>query len=94
MRKEHLSRTKMLQKLSEQRKMRLKALLQNRSSFDLQSRYLEARKVAAQAVKMSKEYSCKEFGCWLDFKYSSAILANHSPIAREKFKYHDFQSRI
>ena len=58
-RKEHLSGTKMLQKLTEQRKMRLKALLQNRSSFDLQSRYSEARKVATQVVKMSKEYSAR-----------------------------------
>ena len=39
-----------------------KSLLQNRSSFDLQSRYSEARKAAAQTVKMSKERSNKEFG--------------------------------
>ena len=31
-----------------------KSLLQNRSSSDLQSRYSEARKSAAQAVKISK----------------------------------------
>ena len=34
-----------------------KASLQNRSSSDLQSRYSEARKAAAQVVKMSKEHS-------------------------------------
>ena len=39
-----------------------KTLLQNRSSSDLQFRYSEARKGAAQAVKMSKERSWKEFG--------------------------------
>jgi len=32
----------------------IKALLQNRSSSDLQSRYTEARKAAALAVKKSK----------------------------------------
>ena len=34
-----------------------KALLQNKSSSDLQSRYSEVRKAAAQAVKKSKERS-------------------------------------
>ena len=38
-----------------------KALLQNRSSSNLQSRYSEARKAAAQAVKMFKECSWGEF---------------------------------
>ena len=34
-----------------------KVLLQSKSSSDLQSRYSEIRKTAAQAVKMSKECS-------------------------------------
>ena len=33
-----------------------KAVLQNRSSFDLQSRYSDVQKTAAQAVKMSKQH--------------------------------------
>ena len=37
-----------------------KALLQNRSSSDLQSRYSEAQKAAAQAVKIPKERSWEE----------------------------------
>jgi len=37
-----------------------KALLQNRSSTDLQSRYTEARKAAALAVKKSKEKSWEQ----------------------------------
>ena len=39
-----------------------KALLQNKSSSNLQSRYLEARKAAARAVKMSKERFWEKFG--------------------------------
>ena len=50
-----------------------KALLQNRSSSDLQSRYSEARKTAAQSVKMSKERSSEEFSRRLDSNY---LLAN------------------
>ena len=49
-----------------------KALLQNRSSSDLQSRYSETRKSAAQAVKMFKERSWDEFGRQLDSNYLSA----------------------
>ena len=49
-----------------------KALLQNRSLPDLQSRYSEMRKVAAQVVKMSKEYYWEEFGLPLDSNYSLA----------------------
>ena len=49
-----------------------KALLQNRSSSDLQSRYSELRKSAAQAVKMSKECSLEKFGSRLDCNYSLA----------------------
>ena len=49
-----------------------KALLQNRSLFDLQSLYSEARISAAHAIKMSKERSWNEFGCRLDSNYSSA----------------------
>ena len=47
-------------------------MLQNRSSSDLQCRYLEARKAAAQAVKLSEERSREEFGRLLDSKHSSA----------------------
>ena len=43
-----------------------KALLQNRLSSDLQSRYSEARKAAILAVKQSKEKSWEEFGRRLD----------------------------
>ena len=50
----------------------IKALLQNRSSFDLQFRYSEARKSAAQAVKMFNERSWEELGRRLDSNYSSA----------------------
>ena len=39
-----------------------KTLLQNRSSSDLQSRFSEAQKAAAQAAKISKERSWEEFG--------------------------------
>ena len=49
-----------------------KALLQNRSSSDLQSRYSEARKAATSAVKRSKEKSWEEFGRQLDSNFSSA----------------------
>ena len=43
-----------------------KALLQNKSSSNLQSQYTEARKAAAQAVKMSEQRSWEEFGRRLD----------------------------
>ena len=49
-----------------------KAWLQDRSSSDLQSRYIEARKAATSAVKKSKEKSREEFGRRLDFNYFSA----------------------
>jgi len=39
------------------KKCAFKALLQNRSSCDLQSQYTEARKAVALAVKKSKEKS-------------------------------------
>ena len=53
-RKEHLGGTKRLKKLFEQRKMRSRPLLQERSSSDLQFRYTEARKAATSAVKKSR----------------------------------------
>ena len=46
-----------------------KALLQDRSSFDLQSRYTEARKAATSVVNKSKEKSWKQFGRQLDSNY-------------------------
>ena len=49
-----------------------KAMLQNRSSSDMQSRFSEARKAAALALKTSKECAWKEFGRRLDSNYSSA----------------------
>ena len=49
-----------------------KALLQNRSSSDLQSRYSEARKTATVTVKKSTEKSWEEFGRRLNFNYFSA----------------------
>ena len=48
------------------KKVAFKTLLQNRSSSDLQSRYSEARKAAAQTVKMFKERSWEEFDRQLD----------------------------
>ena len=50
-----------------------KALRQNRSLSDLQSRYTEARKAATVAVKKSMEKSWEEFGRRLDSNY---FLAN------------------
>ena len=50
-----------------------KALLQNRASSPLQSRYFEARKAAAQTVKMSKARSWEKFGRQFDSNY---LLAN------------------
>ena len=64
-RKEQRDGTKTLKKLFEQRKMLLKPCC-------LLSRHSEARKAAAQAVKMSKEHSLKKFGRRLDFNNSSA----------------------
>ena len=44
-----------VEKVDQANKDALKALLQNRLSSDLQSRYFEARQTAAQVVKMSKK---------------------------------------
>jgi len=46
--------------------------LQNRSSFDMKSRYTEAQKAAASTVKKFKEKSWEEFGRGLDSSYSAA----------------------
>ena len=46
-----------------------KALLQDRSSSDLQSRYTEARKAATSVVNKSKEKSWKQLGRQLDSNY-------------------------
>ena len=54
------------------KKNAFKALLQDRSSSDLQSRYTEARKAATLAVKKSKEKSREEFGHRLNSNYFSA----------------------
>ena len=51
-----------------------KALLQNRSSFNLQSQNCKARKVVALAVKISKERSWKLFGRRSD---SNELSANN-----------------
>ena len=50
----------------------LKALLQDRSSSDLQSSYTEARKTATLAVKKPKEKSWEEFDRRLNSNYFSA----------------------
>ena len=49
-----------------------KVLLQDRTSFDLQSRCSEARKAATSAVKKSKKKLWEEFGRRLDSNYFSA----------------------
>ena len=49
-----------------------KPLLQDKSLSDLQSRYTEARKAAASAVKKSNEKSWEEFDRRLDSNYFSA----------------------
>ena len=49
-----------------------KALLQDRLSSVLQSRYTEVRKAVALVVKKFKETSWEEFGRRLDSNYSSA----------------------
>ena len=54
------------------KKKAFKALLQNRSSPELQLRYSEACKAATLAVKRSKERSWEEFGRRLDDNYTSA----------------------
>ena len=63
-----------------------KALLQNRLSSDLQSRYFEARKAAAQAVKLYKDHSWKEFGRRLKFNYLSENKAFLKKICRLRGK--------
>ena len=62
--------SQVVEKAIRTKKDAFKALLQNRSSSDLQSRYSEAQKAAAQAVKVSKERSWEELGCQLDSNYS------------------------
>ena len=54
------------------KKNAFEALLQNRSSSDLQSRYTEARKAAVLAVKMSEKRFWEEFVRPLDSNYSTA----------------------
>ena len=54
------------------KKNAFKALQQDSSSSDLQSRYTEARKAATSAVKKSKEKSWEELGRRLDSNYFSA----------------------
>ena len=54
------------------KKHAFKALLQDRSSSDLQSRNTGARKMATSAVKKSKEKLWEEFGFRLDSNYFSA----------------------
>ena len=63
-----------------------KALLQDRSSSDLQSRYTEARKAATSAVKKSKEKSWEEFGRRLDSNYFWAYKVFWQTIRRLRGK--------
>ena len=61
-----------------------KALLQNRSSSDLQSRYSNVRKAAAHVEKMSKERFWEEIWSSAEFQLfigKQSILVDHSPIA-------------
>ena len=58
-----------------------KALLQNRSSSDLQNRYSKVRKDAAQAVKMCKGRSWEEFGRRLDSIHSLEKMYFSRPFA-------------
>ena len=56
-RKQPLSGSKMLKKLSELQTMLLRHFLQIRSSSDLQFRYDESQRAAVQAIKMFKQRS-------------------------------------
>ena len=91
MRKEHLGGTKRLKKLFEQRKIRSRPWLQDRSSSDLQSRYTEARKAATSAVKeiqgevMGRVWSSVRFQLFFG---KQSILADHSPFTWQKIEYH------
>ena len=68
------------------KKNAFKALLQDRSSSDLQSRYSEARKAATSAAKKSKEKLWKEFGRRLDSNYFSANKVFRQAIRRLRGK--------
>ena len=63
-----------------------KIFLHNSSSFNLQSRYSEARRAAAHAVKMSEERSWEEFGRRLDSNYSSTNKIFWQTISRLRGK--------
>ena len=54
------------------KKNAFQALLQNRSSSDLQCQHTDAQKAATSAVKKSKEKSWEVFDRWLDSNYFSA----------------------
>ena len=60
--------------------------MQNRSPSDFQSRYLEAQKAAAQAVKMSKERFWEKFGRRLDSNYLTANKVFRQNIRRLRGK--------
>ena len=68
-----------------------KALLKNRSSFDLQSRYCEAQKAVTLAEKCVKNAFGRSLVVgWIptihrQTKYLRSILAHHSPLALETF---------
>ena len=82
-RKEHLGRTKMLKKLFEQRKMRLRP-------FCNTGHHLICNSVFRGAKIRSSDLG----GIWSSVGFQlfigkQSIWADHSPIAWEKFKYHD-----
>ena len=70
--KVHLDGTKMLKKLSEQRKMRLRPCCKTDHHLICNSGILRREKSAAQAVKMPKERAWEEFSCRLDSNCSSS----------------------
>ena len=63
-----------------------KALLLDRSSFDLQFRYTELRKTATSAVKKSKKKSWEEFDRRLNSNYFSACKVLWQTIRRLRGK--------
>ena len=89
-RKEHFGETRIL-KLSKQ-KNAFKALLQNKSSSDLQFRYFEVREAAALPVKTFQKTVSREVWSLVGFQLyvdKQSILADQALLAWEKFKYYN-----
>ena len=79
-------RNQNVKKAFRENKDAFKALLQNRSSTELQSQHFQMRKTADLAVKMSKERSKEEFFRQLDSNYSSAKKVFWQTICRLRGK--------